>query len=83
MEKSHLTEHTHNRLWNIMVHVVYFAGPFMDRMFLLLVAAHSKWGEVIDMAKSTPVTSAMVALQHHFVAYGFTEHVRQWSTVHL
>ena len=35
-----------------------FAGTFMDQMFLLLVEAHSKRGEeVIDMAKSTSVTS--------------------------
>ena len=51
-----------------------FAGPFIDRMFLLLVDTRSEWGEVIDMAKSTTATSTVAALRHHFAAYGLTEH---------
>ena len=52
-----------------------FAGPFMNRMFVLLVDAHSKWGEVIDMAKSTTTTNSVAALRHLFAAYGLTEQV--------
>ena len=43
-----------------------FAGPFMHQMFLLLVDAHSKWGEVIDMLKSTMATSTVAALRQFF-----------------
>ena len=42
-----------------------FAGPF-NRMFLLLVDGHSKLGEVINMAKSTIVTSTVAALWRNF-----------------
>ena len=52
-----------------------FAGLFMDRMFLLLVDAHSKSGEVIDMTKSITVMSFVAALRHFFVAYGLPEQV--------
>jgi hypothetical protein len=30
-----------------------FAGPFMDSMFLVLVCAHSKWPEVVQMKTTT------------------------------
>jgi hypothetical protein len=26
-----------------------FAGPFLDRMFFVLVVAHSKWPEIVEM----------------------------------
>ena len=61
-----------------------FAGSFMSRMFLLLVDAHSKWGGVIDMAKSTTVTSTMAALRHCFTEYALPEKVvPDNSPVHL
>ena len=30
-----------------------FAGPFMDRMFLVVVDAHSKWPEIVEMKTTT------------------------------
>ena len=33
---------------------VYFAGPFLGTMFLVVVDAHSKWPEAIPMAATTP-----------------------------
>jgi len=30
-----------------------FAGPFLGRMFLIMVDAHSKWPEVIEMKSTT------------------------------
>ena len=52
-----------------------FAGPFMDRIFLLLVDAHSKWSAVIDMAKCTTATSTIAVLRHIFAMYGLPEQV--------
>ena len=47
----------------------------MDGMFLLLVDAHSKWGEMIDMAKSITAMSTVAALRHHYFAVGLPEQV--------
>ncbi len=30
-----------------------FAGPFLGKMFLIIVDAHSKWPEVVTMASTT------------------------------
>ena len=45
-----------------------FAGPIGGRTYLVLVDAHSKWPEVIDMP-STTATKTIEALQSIF-AYG-------------
>ena len=44
-------------------------------MFRLLMDAHSKWGELMDMAKSTTAMSTVAALGHLFAAYGLPEQV--------
>ena len=44
-----------------------FAGPFMGKMFLLAVDAHSKWGEVYPMLKTT-TSKTIELLQHMFAA---------------
>lgn len=48
-----------------------FAGPFLGKMllFFVLVDAHSKWPEVIEMS-STTSQNTIVILQHIFAAYG-------------
>ncbi len=34
------------------IHIDY-AGPFLNKMFLVVVKAHSKWPEVIQMSSTT------------------------------
>ena len=46
-----------------------FAGPFEGRMFLVVVDAHSRWPEVIEM-KSTTATATIQELRRLFAAYG-------------
>ena len=46
-----------------------FAGPFMGRMFFLMVDAHSKWVEIIEM-KSTTTTNTIEVLRGLFASYG-------------
>ena len=46
-----------------------FAGPFLGRMFLVVVDAHSKWPEVIQMSTTTS-TNTIEALRRLFAAYG-------------
>ena len=50
------------------VHVDY-AGPFLNKMFFIVVDAHSKWPEVYDMP-STTSQSTIDVLRHLFAAYG-------------
>ena len=50
------------------IHVDY-AGPFLGKMFLVVVDAHSKWPEVL-IAKSTTTDSTMEALRTLFGRYG-------------
>ena len=47
---------------------VYFSGPFQGRTFLLVIDAHSKWGEVIEM-KSTTAVKTISVLRNLFAAY--------------
>ena len=49
-----------------------FAGPFLGRMFLIVVDAHSKWPEVVEMS-STTTTNTIVVLRRLFSAYGRPE----------
>lgn len=46
-----------------------FAGPFENRMYLLVIDAHSKWLEVIHM-KSTTSESTVNALRKLFASHG-------------
>ena len=49
-----------------------FAGPFMNRTFLIVIDAHSKWPEVIEM-NSTTAQQTIVELRKLFAAYGLPE----------
>ena len=51
-----------------------FAGPFKGRMFFILVDAHSKWPEVVEMKKTTSVMTIEV-LRTLFASYGIPEQV--------
>lgn len=55
------------------VHIDY-AGPFLGKHFLLLVDAHSKWGEVIEM-NSTTTSKTIEALRQSFAAYGLPQQI--------
>ena len=46
-----------------------FAGPFLDKMFLILLDAHSKWPEVVPMSFMT-TSQTIEALQIIFSKYG-------------
>ena len=46
-----------------------FAGPFEGKMFLIVVDAHSKWPEVMEMSATT-ATHTIVELRKLFAAYG-------------
>ena len=49
-----------------------FAGPFLGKMFLIMVDAHSKWPEVIMMSTTT-TTQTIEVLQAIFSRYGLPE----------
>ena len=51
-----------------------FAGPFKGRMFFVLVDAHSKWPEVIEM-KSTTAERTIEVMRTLFGSYGIPEQV--------
>lgn len=46
-----------------------FAGPFMGKMYLIIVDAHSKWPEVIEMCNTTAI-STIRELRKLFAAHG-------------
>ena len=47
-----------------------FAGPFLGKNFLLLVDAHSKWPEIVEMSSTTSLQTVKV-LSKLFASYGF------------
>ncbi len=49
-----------------------FCGPFQDRMYLVVVDAHSKWPEVIPM-KTTTTEQTIDALRTIFARWGLPE----------
>jgi len=49
-----------------------FAGPFFDRMFFIVIDAHSKWPEVVQMTKTTS-TATINALNTIFSRCGYPE----------
>ena len=53
------------------IHIDY-AGPFLNQMFLIVVDAHSKWPEVIQMSSIT-TSKTVEALQVLFAKYGLPE----------
>ena len=46
--------------------------PFVNKMFLIVVDAHSKWSEVIQMI-STSTEQTVTALQQLFASYGLLQ----------
>ena len=55
------------------VHIDY-AGPFKGRNFFVLVDAHSKWPEVVEL-KSTTAAKTIEVLRTLFASYGLPEQV--------
>ena len=53
------------------IHVDY-AGPFMGENFLLIIDAHSKWGEVVEM-NSTTSSKTIAVLRQLFATYGLPQ----------
>ena len=51
-----------------------FVGPFLGKIFLVVVDAHSKWPEVIVMA-STTATRTITALRELFARNGIPNHL--------
>eukprot|EP00731_Ephydatia_muelleri_P017067 Em0010g165a len=49
-----------------------FAGPFQGKMFLLVVDAHSKWPEVVNMT-TTSAQCTIEELRRMFASYGIPE----------
>lgn len=49
-----------------------FAGPFLGRMFLIVVDAHSKWPEVVPMT-TTSTTRIIEELRKLFATHGLPE----------
>ena len=55
------------------LHVDY-AGPFMNKSFLVVVDAHSKWAEVVEMHQTTTERTIM-ALRRLFATHGIPEQI--------
>ena len=51
-----------------------FAGPFLSKMFLIVIDAHSKWPEVVLMS-STTSHKTIEALQVLFARHGLPEQI--------
>ena len=51
-----------------------FAGPFLGKMFLVVIDAHLKWPEVSVM-HSTTANNTIDALRSLFACFGFPEQV--------
>ena len=62
-----------------------YAGPFLGKMFLMVVDAHSKWLEV-EIVSSATSANAIAKLRAMFATHGHTAHVlrspaaRSWSS---
>lgn len=52
-----------------------FCGPFHGRMFLLMVDAHSKWPEAIDMGSNTRADKVVSVMRKIFCRFGLPEHM--------
>ena len=51
-----------------------FAGPYLNKMFLVVVDAHSKWPEVIPMHTATSATTIQ-ALRNMFAKFGLPDQI--------
>ena len=50
-----------------------FAGPFLGKMFLLVIDAHSKWIEVLIMSNDITASSTILQLRKVFAVHGLPE----------
>ena len=77
MQNAPAVAHLHPWLWPsrpwAQVHID-FAGPFLNRMFLIIVDTHSKWPEVVEM-KTTTAVQTIVELHKVFSVYGIPEQI--------
>ena len=55
------------------IHIDY-AGPFLGKMFLVVVDAYSKYLEIVPMYNATSTTT-ITALRHIFSNFGLPEHI--------
>ena len=55
-----------------------FAAPFLNHMFLVVIDAHSKWLEVVQIA-STTSTATIGALGSYFFTIWISRETRQWQ----
>ena len=51
-----------------------FAGPFLDKSFFIVVDAHSKWAEVVEMSQTT-TAKTIEALRRLFAIHGIPEQI--------
>ena len=51
-----------------------FAGPFLEKFFLVVVDAHSKWAEVVEMPKTSTARTISV-LRQLFATHGIPEQI--------
>ncbi len=51
-----------------------FAGPFLNQSYFIVVDAHSKWAEVVEMTKTT-TAKTITALRHLFAVHGIPEQI--------
>ncbi|XP_018403221.1 PREDICTED: uncharacterized protein LOC108780125 [Cyphomyrmex costatus] len=52
-----------------------FLGPFHGHMFMLIIDAHSKWPEVIDMNTCTQASRVISEFQKIFTRFGLPRHL--------
>ncbi|XP_046744305.1 uncharacterized protein K02A2.6-like [Diprion similis] len=52
-----------------------FLGPFHGCMFLLILDAHTKWPEIINMKNNTQADSTIKAFKNVFSSFGLPHHV--------
>ncbi|CAB4007683.1 Retrovirus-related Pol poly from transposon [Paramuricea clavata] len=55
------------------IHIDY-AGPYLGKMFLVVVDAYSKYLEIVPMSNATSTTT-ITALRHIFSNFGLLEHI--------
>lgn len=51
-----------------------YAGPYLNRMFLVVIDAHSKWPEVVVMKNATSATT-ITALRNMFARFGLPDQI--------
>ena len=52
-----------------------FAGPFLNKKWLLVIDAKSKFAHIQDMGNNTTSTSTINALENTFTTYGYCNYI--------